>query len=98
MGYDKKQLKESTKQEISTEFKKQIKAEGDFTRLALDTSVLDMTVCIRAEISPQEQVELLQIFDKNSYVFSLSTSDLIGVNREVIKHKLQVNANGKPMK
>jgi hypothetical protein len=31
-------------------------------------------------------------------VFAWSTSDLIGVNNEVIEHKLQVNPNAKPTK
>jgi hypothetical protein len=43
----------SPRQEISVEFKKAIKADGDFTRLALDPRVPDSTVCIGAEISPQ---------------------------------------------
>jgi hypothetical protein len=30
--------------------------------------------------------------------FAWSTSDLIGVNTEVIEHKLQVNPNAKPKK
>jgi hypothetical protein len=49
----------SHKQEISTEFKKANEVEGDFTRLALDPRVPDRTVCIGADISPQEQAELL---------------------------------------
>jgi hypothetical protein len=88
----------SPKQEISAEFKKTIEDEGDFSRLALDPRVPDKTVCIVAEISPQEQAELLQFLDKNSDVFAWSTSDLIGVSKEVIKHKLQVNPNAKPKK
>jgi hypothetical protein len=36
--------------------------------------------------------------DKNSDFFAWSTSDLIGVNTEVIEHKLQVNPNTKPKK
>jgi hypothetical protein len=55
-------------------------------------------VCIEAEISPHEQVELLQFLDKNSDVFAWSTSDMVGVSREVIEHKLQVNTNAKPKK
>jgi hypothetical protein len=31
-------------------------------------------------------------------VFTWATSDLIGVSREVIEHKLQVNPNVKPKK
>jgi hypothetical protein len=86
------------KQEISVEFKKAIKAEGDFTRVALDPRVLDKIVCIRAEMSPEEQAKLLHFLDKNNDVFAWSTSDLIGVSKEVIEHKLQVNPNVKPKK
>jgi hypothetical protein len=90
--------KSSSKQEISVEFKKEIEAEDDFTRVAVDPRIPDRTVCIGAEMSPKEQAELLQFLDKNSYVFAWSTSDLIGVSREVIEHKLQVNRNAKPKK
>jgi hypothetical protein len=87
-----------SKQEISAEFKKAIEAECDFTRVALDLRVLDRTVCIGAEMSSEEQAELLQFLDKNNNIFSWSTSNLIGVSREVIEHKLQVNSNAKPKK
>jgi transcription antitermination factor NusA-like protein len=76
------------KQEISVEFKKTIEAEGDFTRVALDPRVPDKTMCIGAKMSPEEQVTLLQFLDKNIDVFVWSTSNLIGVSREVIDHKL----------
>jgi hypothetical protein len=65
--------------------------------VALDPRVPYRTVCIRAEMSPEEQAKLLQLLDKNSDVFAWSISDL-GVSREVIKHKLQVNPNAKPKK
>jgi hypothetical protein len=55
-------------------------------------------VFIRAKISPHEQAELLQFLNKNSDVFSWSTSNLVWVSREVIEHKLQVNPNVKPKK
>jgi hypothetical protein len=49
-------------------------------------------------MSPEEQAELLQFLDKNNDIFSWSTFDLVGVSREVIEHKLQVNPHVKPMK
>jgi hypothetical protein len=49
-------------------------------------------------MSPEEQAKLLQFLDKNSDIFYWSTSDLIGVSREVIEYKLQVNSNAKPKK
>jgi hypothetical protein len=88
----------SSKQEILAEFKKAIEAKGDFTRVALNPIIPVRTMCNRAEMSPVDQAELLWFFDKNSDVFAWSTSDLIGVRREVIEHKLQVNPNAKPKK
>jgi hypothetical protein len=49
----------SPKQEISVEFKKAIKAGGDFTRVALNPRVPSRTVCIGTEMSPEEQAKLL---------------------------------------
>jgi hypothetical protein len=49
-------------------------------------------------MSPQEQAKLLQFLNKNSDVFAWSTFDLVGVSREIIEHKLQVNPNMKPKK
>jgi hypothetical protein len=70
------------------EFKKAIKAAGDFKRVALDPRVPDKAVCIGTEMSPQEQAELLQFLDKNNDIVTWSISDLVGVSKEVIKHKL----------
>jgi hypothetical protein len=47
------------KQKILAEFKKAIEAESDFTGVALDPRVPDKTVCIGAEMSPEEQMKLL---------------------------------------
>jgi hypothetical protein len=66
--------------------------------VTLDPRVLDRIMCMGAEMSPEEQAELLQFLDKNSDVFAWSTSDLIGVNRDIIEHKLQVNPSMKSKK
>jgi hypothetical protein len=91
-------MQPSSKQDTSAEFKKAIEAKGNFARVALDPRVPDRTICIIAKMSLEEQAEPLQFLDKNSDVFTWSTSDLIGVNREVIEHKLQVHPNVKPKK
>jgi hypothetical protein len=88
----------SSKHEISVEFKKAIEVEGNFNRLALNPRVPDRTIFIDTKMSLEEQAKLLQFLDKNSDVFAWSTSDLIGVSREVIEHKLQVHPNVKPKK
>jgi hypothetical protein len=70
----------SSKQETLVKFKKAIQPEGHFARVALDPRVLDGTICIRAEMSQEEQKELIQFLDRNSDVFAWSTSNLIGVS------------------
>jgi hypothetical protein len=92
------QAQPSSKQEILAEFKEAIEAEGNFRRVALDPRVPDKTVYIGIEMSPQEQAELLQFLNKNIDVFAWSTSDLVGVSREVIEYKLKINPHVKPKK
>jgi hypothetical protein len=75
------------------------KNEGSFTsrpiepkceikRVPLDPRVLDKTVMISQDLSTSEEAELLSFLDKNNDVFMWQTSDLIGVNRDIIEHKL----------
>jgi hypothetical protein len=40
----------------------------------------------------------LAFLNKNSDVFVWSTSNLMGVSREIIEHKLQVSLSAKPKK
>jgi hypothetical protein len=44
-------------------------------------------MCIGTEATQQEQVKLLAFLDKNSDVFAWSTSDLVGVSRDIIEHQ-----------
>jgi hypothetical protein len=64
----------------------------------LDPRVLDRAVCIGMKIGQEEQAELLAFLNKNSDVFMRSTSDLVGVSRDIIEHWLQVNRSIKPKK
>jgi hypothetical protein len=48
--------------------------------------------------SNDKETELLSFLDKNSDVFAWKTSDLMGVSRSIIEHKLQVNPSAKPRK
>jgi hypothetical protein len=66
--------------------------------VVLDTRVPDRAVCLSTEMSLQEQVELLQFLNKNSDVFVWSTSDLMGVSKEVIELKQHINLNMRPRK
>jgi hypothetical protein len=40
----------------------------------------------------------LAFLDKNRDIFTWSTSDLVGVSRDIIEHILQVNQNVNPRK
>jgi hypothetical protein len=71
--------------------KKVMEAEGDFNRVALDPRVPD-------KISMYKQAKLLQFLDKKNDVFAWFTSDLVGVSKEVIEYKLQVNPHAMPKK
>jgi hypothetical protein len=47
---------------------------------------------------PRRTVELLVFLDKNNDVFTWSTSNLMGVSRDAIEHRLEVNPSAKPRK
>jgi hypothetical protein len=51
---------------------------------------------ISQDLSASEEAKLLSFLDKNSNVFAWQTSDLTGVSRDIIEHKLQVNPSGRP--
>jgi hypothetical protein len=86
----------SHKAEAPAERKKAKEAEGEFKKVPLDQRVPDRTICIGTEASQQEQVELLAFLNKNSDVFTWSTSDLVRVSRDIIKHRLQVGTSARP--
>jgi hypothetical protein len=52
------------KAEAPIECKKAIEPKGEFKKVQLDPIVPDITICISAEASQQEQVELLAFLDK----------------------------------
>ena len=48
--------------------------------------------------SPRKKKELLEFLRKNQDVFAWSASDLRGVSRDIIEHRLDINPNIKPKK
>jgi hypothetical protein len=71
--------------------RKAIEVDGDIKKVALDPRVLDKVVYLGTAVTPEEQVKLLKFLYKNNNVFAWSTSDLIGVSRDIIEHRLQVS-------
>jgi hypothetical protein len=72
--------------------------ECDTKRVPLDPRVPDKAVRISQDLTTYEETELLSFLDKNNDVFTWRTSDLTGVSRDIIEHKLQVNPSAKPRK
>jgi hypothetical protein len=65
-----------------------IKPECEIKWVPLDSRVPNKTVMISQDLSPSEETKLLSFLDKNSDVFAWKTSDLIGVSRNIIEHRL----------
>jgi hypothetical protein len=53
---------------------------------------------ISQDLAPSEEEELRSFLNKNSDVFAWTTSDLTGVSRDIIEHKLEVNPSARPRK
>jgi len=58
----------------------------------------DKMVTNNATLEPEEEKELLELLRKNQDVFAWSASDLRGVSRDIIEHRLDINPNVKPKK
>jgi hypothetical protein len=68
----------------------------DTKRVLLDAMVLDQTVIIGSDLSPDEEGILVQFFQKNKDVLAWSTKDLTGVDRSFIEHRLIIDPSVKP--
>jgi hypothetical protein len=77
---------------------RQIKLECETGKIPLDPRVPDKDVMISQDLSSNEEAELLSFLDRNSAAFAWQTSDLMGVSRDIIEHKLQVNPTARPRK
>jgi hypothetical protein len=75
-----------------------IKPECMTKRVPLDSRVSDKTVMISQGLTSNEETKLLSFLDKNNDDFTWRTSNLTGLSRDIIEHKLQVNPSAKPRK
>jgi hypothetical protein len=49
-----------------------------------------------SDLSPSEEATLIQFLQKNKDVFVWSAKDLMGVDRNFIEHKLNIDTSVKP--
>jgi hypothetical protein len=75
-----------------------IEPECETKRVPLDLRVPDKTVMIFEDLAPSEETQLISFLDKNNNVFTWRTSNFMGVSRDIIEHKLQVNPFTRPKK
>jgi hypothetical protein len=78
--------------------RKAVEADCETKRAPLDPRIPNRIVLVRRYLSPREEAELLSFLDKNSDVFAWSTSDLVGVSRDIVEYKLYINPSTKPRK
>jgi hypothetical protein len=86
------------KAKVGTRSKAVIKPKCKTKRIPLDPRVPDKTVVNSQNLTLEEEIELPSFLDKNSDGFAWKTSDLTGVGRSIIKHKLHMNPSTKPRK
>ena len=55
-------------------------------------------VTISATLPEEEEKELLDFLNKNKDVFAWSASDLRGVSRDIVEHRLDIRPGVKPKK
>jgi hypothetical protein len=53
---------------------------------------LDQAIIIGSDLSPDEEVMLIQFLQKNRDVLAWSAKDLTGVDQNFIEHKLNIDA------
>jgi hypothetical protein len=68
----------------------EIAADGETKKVYLD-DMLDRAVTIGANLSVEEDRDLVQFLNKNKDVFAWSAKDLQGVDRDIIEHALETD-------
>jgi len=64
----------------------------------LQEAVPDKKVNISATLSREEELELLDLLQKNQDIFAWSATDLQGVSRDIIQHSLDIDPRMRPKK
>jgi hypothetical protein len=75
----------------------EIAADGETKKVYLD-DMPDKAVTIGANLTPEEENELIRFLNKNKDVFAWSAKDLQGVDRDIIEHTLETDEKIPPKK
>jgi hypothetical protein len=77
--------------------KNEIAAEGETKKVYLDDMPV-RAIMIGANLSAEEDKELVQFLNRNKDVFAWSAKDLQGVDRDIIEHALETDEKIPPKK
>jgi hypothetical protein len=66
--------------------------------MLLCEDIADQRVLLGSQLSDEQEKTLLRFLFNNKDVFAWTANDLCGVNRDVIKHSLNVDSSFRPMK
>lgn len=67
-------------------------------KVPLEPLVPDRQVTIGSELSQEEEENLINFLHSNNDVFAWSSNDLVGINRDIIEHKLDIDPSFRPKK
>jgi hypothetical protein len=70
----------------------------DTKRVLLDAMVVDQTVVIGLDLSPNEESRLVQFLQNNKDVFAWSAKDITGVDQSFIENRLNIDPSVKPQR
>ncbi|WP_158318969.1 retropepsin-like aspartic protease, partial [Robertmurraya kyonggiensis] len=90
-------IKKTPSQSRVEKVKETIQAQ-DTKRVSLDPGVEGREVTIGADLTPQEEEDLITFLRENKDVFAWTAADLKGVSRTIIEHSLNINPKTKPRK
>jgi hypothetical protein len=88
--------KEVEKQPKADREKVNMQPDCDTKRVLLYAMVVDQTVVIGSDLSPDEEGRLVQFLQKNKDVFAWSAKDLTSVDRSFIELRLNIDPSIKP--
>jgi pyruvate/2-oxoglutarate dehydrogenase complex dihydrolipoamide dehydrogenase (E3) component len=86
-----------TKNPSRTKKKNEITVEDETKKVYLD-DMPDRAVIIGANLSAEEDRELIRFLNRNKDVFAWSAKDLQGVDRDIIEHALETDEKIQPKK
>jgi hypothetical protein len=75
----------------------EIAADGETKKVYLD-DMPDRAVTIGANLNSEKEKQLIQFLNRNKDVFSWSTKDMQGVDRDIIEHALETDERIAPKK